>query len=663
MVDVAEHLYDDDPDEGHPDVRTRLAGVSYYVLGNGLIQAVIQHAPGGDGTALGVLVMDPDRLRKKRESLTMDAARGLEATAARLGIGDRTIEPTPDSLLVAWVPDAPVPTVRAAWGGAGVVVEESFSCPDDARALLRRAFTIRDDGGAPARLPFVLGDGTQRITRTVALEPGGSARVVVDYELDAARSRVSLAEVTPEPPVARASRLWAGRTSLTFNDPLLDHLFHACRVQLPAAVSARGCMDGSIWQYNREWVRDQSFLAQALTMLGQRERAATMLRRLLTAFVTDEGATLDSSEVRGRDDVELDQNGTLLYVLREHLDWTGDGTIVAELWPRIAALADYPLRPEFRHEPSGLLSGSREFWERHAAHGIEPGLEMIYQVFVAIGLDAAADMARRTGHQADADRWQSAAADLRWRVLEHPRFAMHDARGFIKRRRLDGTVQEALVPRADAGLPAGTPLGADGPHRLNPDTCAVLPIVFGVTDPAGPIARATMASMETLWNQAWRDGGYGRYDVTSEPDSPGAWPFASVFVARAAVEAGDGAHAWRILRWLGATAGSPSGAWFEFNGPRLAPPFPQVGIIPWTWAELTLLLVQHVLGVRPGADALRVRPRLLPGLSHVHARVPVRDGWLRLDLRADASAPPDGEFVVPYAPGEMVVAGAVRPIA
>ena len=44
--------------------------------------------------------------------------------------------------------------------------------------------------------------------------------------------------------------------------------------------------------------------------------------------------------------------------------------------PRITALAEYPLRPEFRHGPSGMLSGSREFWERHAAHGIEPGLEL-----------------------------------------------------------------------------------------------------------------------------------------------------------------------------------------------------------------------------------------------------------------------------------------------
>ena len=95
---------------------------------------------------------------------------------------------------------------------------------------------------------------------------------------------------------------------------------------------------------------------------------------------------------------------------------------------------------------------------------------------------------------------------------------------------------------------------------------------------------------------------------------------------------------WRVLRWLQPDGRRPSGAWFEFNGPRLAPPFPQVGIIPWTWAELILLLVHHILGVRPGERDVRVRPRLLAGLGHVHARLPVRDGWLRLDLRAEPDA-------------------------
>ena len=106
MVDVAEHVYDDDPAQGHPDVRTRLAGVSYFVLGNGLIQAAIQHAPGGDGTPLGVLVMDPDRLRKKRDSLTMHPDLGLEPTMVRILRAGGPLQPPAPRGPPAWRPPA-----------------------------------------------------------------------------------------------------------------------------------------------------------------------------------------------------------------------------------------------------------------------------------------------------------------------------------------------------------------------------------------------------------------------------------------------------------------------------------------------------------------------------------------------------------------------------
>jgi len=425
-------------------------------------------------------------------------------------------------------------------------------------------------------------------------------------------------------------------------------------------VSAHGRVDGSIWQYNREWVRDQACVAIALAQLGARALAATILTRLATDFVTADGATLDSSEVRGRDDVELDQNGMLLVALEQYVAWTGDLALVTRLWDRIVAIAEYPLRPEFRHEPSGMLSGNREFWERHAAHGIEPGLELAHQLFVSLGLESAARLAALAGRAAASSRWEAKARELRDAMLAHPVYALCDARGFVKRRLLDGAVQESIVAQPGCGLPPGVPLAAEGPHLLNPDTCGVLPIVFGAVDAAAAVSRATLDGVEALWNQSWESGGYGRYHVSSEPDSPGAWPFASIFVARALVEAGDPARVWRILRWLATTDGSASGAWFEFNGPRAAPPFPQVGIIPWTWAELILLFVHHVLGIRPGPDGIRVRPRLLPGVRGVDARIPVRDGWLNLELRADPAAPADASFLVPYRSGDMTLIARVR---
>jgi hypothetical protein len=189
--------------------------------------------------------------------------------------------------------------------------------------------------------------------------------------------------------------------------------------------------------------------------------------------------------------------------------------------------------------------------------------------------------------------------------------------------------------------------------------------------PDSALAREGLAGVEALWNQAWEGGGYGRYNVASEPDSPGPWPFASLFVARAAIEAGVGETVRRTLDWLGKVPGAPAGSWFEFYGPRESPPFPQVGIIPWTWAEMIFLLVSHVLGVRPEDRGIRVRPRLLPGMTRADASIPIRDGRLTLRVAVEPgrddpvarTLTPDGwtieelasEMVAPYGDGETTV--------
>jgi hypothetical protein len=340
---------------------------------------------------------------------------------------------------------------------------------------------------------------------------------------------------------------------------------------------------------------------------------------------------VDSSERRDPDEVELDQNGYLLTSLRDYVLWTGDRDILRRHWPKIAAAAEFPLRDVFRHPASGLLANRREFWERHRAHGIEPGLELVHQLFTTLGLRAAATLGRMTGHYAEAVRWEGESARIKRAMLEDPRFRMADNRGFVKRRLAAGPVQERIVPLPDSGLPPGSPLAARGPHYLNPDASSVLPVTFGLIEPDSPLCGLTLGSLEALWNQAWTGGGYGRYNATSEPDSPGGWPIASLFIARAGVEAGRPDVAWRVLRWMDGVPGAGAGSWREFYGRRLAPPFPQVGILPWTWAEIVILFVNHILGIRPEEIGLRIRPRLLPGLKGAEASLPLQG--VRLDLR------------------------------
>ncbi len=562
----------------------------------------------------------------------MDPEAGLLGTLLEIETDGGRLVASAAGLRVAWDDRDGVPAVRAVWTSGNVKVVESFFCPDPAAPLLVREVVVR--GLSRRRGEPRLRTGVRGSTVAVVptLHADGTARAVLSYVLDESRRGIRLAVLDGTPDEGPARAYWGALARISFGEPRLDRLFRAAKHQLPAVISTSGRVDGSVWQYNREWVRDQAVMASALAMLGERRLSRTMFARLLKDFVTEDGDTVDSSQRRGPDEVELDQNGILLLALKQYALWSGDLDLIREAWDKIRALAEFPLRPVFRHEPSGLLMNRREFWERHRIHGIETGLELIYQAAVAAGLDAAATLARLTGREKEAARWTAESLRLRKAMLEDRVFRLVDNRGFIKRRGPDGRVQETIVPTPEAGLPAQVPLASEPIHYLNPDTEAALPIVYGLVPPESPLATLTLASLETLWDQAWTGGGYGRYHFSSEPDSAGPWPFASLFVARACVETGDFATVRRILGWLDSVPGAASGAWFEFYGRRMSPPFPQVGIIPWTWAELIHLFVHHMLGVRPEEDGLMVRPRLWPGLGPVKADLGFRGGRLELEL-------------------------------
>lgn len=670
MIDFKEHLYDDDPSQGHPDVRTRLRDCFYFFLGNGRIQAAVQISPAGEGTPLGLLIMDPERLGKKREALSFDSQTGLEATMLRVEVGGRTYTPSNAGLQVRWSTRNGAPAVEATWQAGSAQVSEFFSCPLPQQPLLLREVVIHlpeDTKGVTLHT----GLRDKRVRKE--LRPAAAGTVTHSYCYRLQNGQVSLGSEFPVD--VRSAKLADGTStgvSLHFGHKLLDHFFDAARVQLPAAISASGRMDGSIWQYNREWVRDQSIVAHGLLLAGHPALAHTMLERLFAEFVTAEGDTVDSSVRRGPDEVELDQGGVLLSALASYWHWTGDLSLANRLWQRVVAVAEFPLRAVFRHPQSDLLVNCREFWERHRLYGIEPGMELAHQLYVPIGLRAAAELAEALGHMAHAQNWRKEAEALWEAALHHPTHSLvHNGR-FIKRRGLDGSVQERITPTAEAELHPSVPLAGPGPHFLNPDTSCVLPVALSMIDPTSRVAQGTLASMEELWNQAWDIGGYGRYHVSSEPDSPGPWPFASLFVARAYVEAGDSEKVWRVLHWLHSIPGGKSGAWFEFYGPRPSPPCPQVGIIPWTWAEMLLLLVQHLVGLRLGASGFSLRPRLLPGIDHIQGEFTLRGARLRVEIKraewpAQSSFRTDGhllrssphEAVFAYPDGDVQVEAVV----
>lgn len=632
MIDVQEHFYDDDPSIGHPDVKTKLKDVSYFFLGNGFIQAVVQIAPSGEGTPVGLLLMNPERLAKKREALTMHPESGLENTMLRIIYGDSILTPALEALKVDWLNDCSVPTVRVKWSNNSLQVAEHFFCPDLARPLLVRRVLIKNLLNSRVQLHLKTGITQGTIDQEFSLGPEEEKRIFFQYQLKTSGEGVLL-DLVPEIITTQETiKYWETKTRASFGFPLLDHYFNASRSQLPAVIAKSGKVDGSIWQYNREWIRDQAMMTVGLTLSGHHEIARKMLQRLLKEFVTDEGDTIDSSEKRDSDEVELDQNGVLLYALKHYVMWTGDQELVIENWDIIASTAEFPLRGVFCHEPSGLLANRREYWERHRAHGIETGMELANQLFVSLGLSSAAALAHLVSRESEALRWEKEAVRIKNAML-NPGYGLVDNRGFIKRRGIDGSIQESIEPLPEAQLPEAAPLSREGIHFINPDASAALPIAMGFVPPDSSIASHTLAHLEALWNQMWEGGGYGRYHGSSEPDSPGAWPFPSLFIARAYVETGNLDNVWRILQWLNTIPGAQAGSWFEFYGERLAPPFPQVGITPWTWAEMLVLLVHHIIGIQPEADHLRIRPRLLPGIEEIKVLLPIRSGRLKLEIK------------------------------
>jgi len=634
-MEVQEHFYSDDPSRGPVDGITTLGGVDYFFLGNGLIQAAVQVTPAKGATPVGLLVMDPERLGPKRAALTFDSGSGIRATALSLLAAGAVRSARGASVRARWIPGVPDPRVEITWRSGPFRVTELFFCPDMGSARLLRRVTVTRNAAGGSSVRLKTGVGGKAVETSLAFRGESTKTAVFEYRIAKREGRPSCVVRLGADPGAEpaSSAYWKGTAICRFSDPLLDRFFAASKFQLRAAVSSSGRLDGSIWQYNLEWVRDQALIALALTMSGQSATARTILDRLLSEFVSDEGATMDSSRFRPWEESEFDQNGVLLFALESYANWTGDRELVLERWDKIEKAAAFPLRRRFRHGPSGLLVNRREFWERHEAHGVRMGMELAHQLFVAMGLQSAGRMARLVGKTGKADAWAAAATRLRETMLRDAKYSLVEAGTFIKRRGVAGDVQEEIRPLSDSSLPRQAPLFEAGRHLLNPDSSAALPVAWEFIDPAGRLARRTLASMETLWNQRWPGGGYGRYHVTSEPDSPGPWPFPSLFIARAAFEAGDDAATRRVLDWLGRVPGGRAAAWFEFYGPRPVPPYPQVGVIPWTWAELVFLFVHHMLGVRPGADALSLRPRFLRGLTRMDVDLPLRGGRLELAVR------------------------------
>jgi hypothetical protein len=664
----------------HQDFQTYQAGLEYFFLGNGDIQAAIQHAPDRTGDAplsfAGLTLMDAERFSRKWSTYLFHPERGFENSRLYVLLGSLVNTMLPDNMIdIAWKLVEKVPMVSMQWRVGELMIEELLYVPSEGPYLIRQVnvrntgpaptpvvlrlqlvpnYSLFDDIGVDPKAKVASGSGYTDV-RLSCLDGDvtASGRYDVYCNLGSvagggestARYVYSIRKGTP-PLRARdipalwkkTAAYWGTKPVLATGNDHLDSMYKVSRSGLRALLARSGKRDGGIWQYNMEWVRDDIMMVQAMSMAGLHDEARTLLSKNLSRNISADGCLVESSRWSGYDYTELDQNGQIVYGAWLYLCWTGDHELIRKHWAQIVHAGDYPLQSAFRGAGTRLLRNKREFWERDDRFGVQDGFEMVYQFWVMLGLEKGSEVARELGDNATADRWTAAARELRQIMFEDPKYRFIENGRVIKRRTLDGQWQQFMVPADRTTMPPGSPMALNEKPECEPDASNLYPIMYGYVEPQSEVARNTLQWMDVLWNQQWTHGGYSRYNTTSEPDPPGPWPIASLFVARAAIEIGDDERAWRAIDWVASIHGGKSGGWFERYGPSITPPAPPVSVVGWAWAEVVLMTVHHLMGFRPNLRNIVIRPRLLKGLDHLHSAFVVRGS--NVDVTVKRSAKP-----------------------
>jgi hypothetical protein len=671
----------------HPDFITYFPGIEYFYVGNGDITGAVQHSPkDAQASFLGFTLMDPERFCRKWSTFLYHPERGFGATKLGVAIneaspavdaksgmfhGVRGFSVSPENFRsIRWKYVDRVPVVSLIWNAGDCEVEEEFFVPSEGAILFRRVnvknlsksdlevglslslyanFGLFDEISTDERENIARADGLCRM-KLFSLERNvnvsGRYEVKLDlgtvpkdglkqgtYVYSINNGEKLLKRKTPGTLWDETKTSWEEKSSFKSGSQILDPLFNVSKSGMKWVQSRKGKMDAGPWMYNMEWISDQVLAVEAMLRVGMVREAKVMLEKNLQHGIGFDGRTIESSRWFGYDYTEVNQNGCVLYGLWAYVCWTGDYGMIKKHWSKIKLCAEFPLKEVFLDKRTKMVRNKREFWERSDSHGIEDGYEMAYQFWVSFGLEKGAELAEAIGEKKIAQRWRSAAGEMKAAMLGDPEFKLIEDGHLIKRRTRDGRWQRYTVPPDRERMPPGSPLATEKQPSLEPDSIESLPIIFEVIDPTSDLALNTLRWIEQLWNQQWEGGGYPRYNVTSEDNPPAPWPIPSALIARAYVAAGDDEKVWRVLEWLKNVHGGDSGSWFERYGQSITPPMPPVNVVGWIWYEIIALCVHHIAGVRPELTELVLRPHVLQGINEIKTTHTIRGSKLRLTVR------------------------------
>lgn len=674
------------------DLETRIPDTDYFFLGDGRTLAVLQWSRHPDASPYGLMLYDPARVSRKNGSLLSHPELGLSRTMLSVRIDEVRYHPEHGSVQARWEPGK-VPAVVVSWKAGPVAVTERFHVQEGTSNLIRDVrlrsphpgsaeleaalyanpllfdeFGTRESSilhaSGYAAISFYAVPSGRAFERFLSVPVRtGTEKVAATfiYSIDATGTH-EFSLYPPEhrfPPLSRGSSFAAapaGKPGVNPGAPpgasgsgsepgslaaRIMELYHISKISLRAAVAQNGRFDASIWQYDFEWGMDAAMIAIAAARSGLFELSRQVLVNILRRLSSAEGMIAEAGRFRGGEMSELNGNGAVLDALWHYWRWSGDESLLHTYWSRIGAIAGYLLRPEFAH-PSGLLETRRDLWERTPWMGVQRGFELAHQVYGTVGLQRAAELAAALGDTESSARWAQGAAQIREAMLRHPELSLVEDGTFIHRRLPDGSVQTDMTP--DSGYRAegylhyipSPPATAPSARACEPDIAEALPVIYGLVDPRSELALRTMRKLEALWSPTGT-GGYARYNIDSDPDSPGPWAFATAFMAAAELETGLHERAERTIGWLLDAAGT-GGSWFEYYGKRETPPYPPIGIIVWGWAQYLILVSGHIAGADITGDELRIAPKLA-GFSHV---IRVGGHQVTLSVRGHGRAILDG---------------------
>ncbi|MBI3947353.1 MAG: hypothetical protein HY321_15625 [Armatimonadetes bacterium] len=404
-------------------------------------------------------------------------------------------------------------------------------------------------------------------TRTVALFlVGGATLDAAERTLEAARS-VPTARL-----LAEAVTFWRGwiapgaawseripdpslrrlyRRSLLVNKLLQDRTYGAIIAGPSVAPDYRYC-----------WVRDGTFAAWAFDLAGYHDEAARFYQWCARTQMA-EGLWYQNHYTDGRrhwPGIQVDQVGTAIWGIRQHVARTGDLRFLAEMWPVAHRAAEYILS---RLDVStGLVYSEQDLWEETA------GCLAYTNAACQAGLRDAASLADEVGVLSDGRRFQQAA--------DHLLAAM----------------RQQLI-REGAYVGAREPLQPSrGRHDYRVDlSLAGLAAPFAVVDPRAPEMARAVERIEQV--AGYPEGGVGRYagDLFMGGNP---WPLGALWLCLYYVGAGQWPPPHNHLEWCLRHA-TPRGFLAEQQDRRTGAP---LSAVPLAWAHAWLIAVAHALDDR-----------------------------------------------------------------